>query len=227
MKMLKINKNLTTKNYNQSRNRQIKYIVIHFTANNGDTALGNTNYFKNTYRGASAHYFVDEKEIWQCVEDKDKSWHCGTTGKYYHNYCRNYNSIGIEMCSRKDSRNNYYIKEEVVKNTIELTKYLMKKYNVPKERVIRHYDVTHKICPAPFVYNQELWNNFLYKLDNTEIKECDNMIYNKLEEIPDYAKEAIKHYIDNGSLKGTGYGLNLTLDMIRILTIIYNDKKVV
>jgi len=69
--------NLTTKNFTNSSRTTIKYIVIHYTANNGDTAKGNTNYFKSTYRGASAHYFVDENVIYRCVKDEDISWHCG------------------------------------------------------------------------------------------------------------------------------------------------------
>ena len=158
--MQKVNKNLTSTNYKKANNRSILYLVIHYTANNGDTAWGNTNYFKSIYRGASAHYFVDEQSIWQCVEDKNISWHCGTTGKYKHNKCRNDNSIGIELCSRKDANGNYYFLQETINNAIELVKYLMDKYNIPEENVIRHYDVTGKVCPAPFVNSDYAWNSF-------------------------------------------------------------------
>lgn len=73
---MEIKKNLTTQNFNTGNAGRIKYIVIHYTANNGDTALANTNYFKS-YRGASAHYFVDENNIYQSIEDKNIAWHCG------------------------------------------------------------------------------------------------------------------------------------------------------
>ena len=53
--------------------RAIKYIVIHYTANKGDTALNNAKYFENVNRNSSAHYFVDENEIYQIVEDNDIS----------------------------------------------------------------------------------------------------------------------------------------------------------
>lgn len=164
-----IQSNLTTRNYSTgSSTNRIKYIVIHYTANNGDTAWGNTNYFKSTYRGASAHYFVDEKSIWRCVEDKNIAWHCGgglqgSNGHTYHNICKNSNSIGIEMCSRI-SNGRYYFKDETIINCIELTKYLMNKYNIPESNVIRHYDVTGKICPEPFVKSTSAWNNFKSKL---------------------------------------------------------------
>ena len=55
----------------------IKYIVIHYTANNGDTARNNGEYFGREYVGASANYFVDSKEIIQSVLDKHIAWHCG------------------------------------------------------------------------------------------------------------------------------------------------------
>lgn len=150
---------LTTTNYNSSASKTNSYIVIHYTANNGDTAMNNAKYFYDTYRGASAHYFVDENETVQVVLDKDIAWHCGAT-TYVHSYCRNANSIGIEMCSRIDSFGNYYIKDEVVENTISLVKELMKTHNIPLTNVLRHYDVTGKICPAPFVNDNSLWEDF-------------------------------------------------------------------
>jgi len=59
--------------------------VIHYTANNGDTAEGNANYFHSINRGASANYFVDEKEIYQVVPDNYVAWHCGAkTYKPHH-----------------------------------------------------------------------------------------------------------------------------------------------
>lgn len=75
---MEIKKNLTTQNYNTGVISRIKYIVIHYTANNGDTALSNTNYFKS-YRGASAHYFVDETSVYQSIEDKNIACIVGQT----------------------------------------------------------------------------------------------------------------------------------------------------
>jgi N-acetylmuramoyl-L-alanine amidase CwlA len=64
----------------------------------------------------------------------------------------------------------WYFKPEVVERLVEFTKYLMKKYNVPADRVIRHYDVTHKICPNPYVVNaaaQAAWVGFKKRLVDT------------------------------------------------------------
>ena len=65
-------------NYKKGRTGSIKYIVIHYTANNGDTAFGNAKYFRNNKNlQASAHYFVDENEVWQSVKESDTAFHCG------------------------------------------------------------------------------------------------------------------------------------------------------
>ena len=47
----------------------------------------------------------------------------------------------------------WYFEGATVQSAIGLTRYLMKKYNIPADHVIRHYDVTGKICPNPYVYN--------------------------------------------------------------------------
>lgn len=158
---MEIKTNITTRNYTKGNNRSIKYIVVHYVGA-VSTAKNNSDYFKSTYRGASAHYFVDENDIYQVVKEADISWHCGTTGKYYCD-CRNSNSIGIEMCCYKNN-GKLDISEKVVSKTIELVKELMAKYDIPASNVIRHYDVTHKVCPAPFVNDVSRWNDFKEKI---------------------------------------------------------------
>jgi len=128
-------------NYNKGRKQNIQFIVVHYTANNGDTAQGNGNYFSQANRNASAHYFVDECNIVQSVKDSDTAWHCGVKS-YKHLKCRNDNSIGVEMCSEKDQNGQYYINQATQNTAIELIKVLMEKYSIPIENVIRHYDVT-------------------------------------------------------------------------------------
>ena len=160
-----------TSNYTAGRTKDIEYIVIHYTANNGDLAISNCKYFQTAGRNASAHYFVDEDTVYQSVLDSDTAWHCGTTGTYKHSYCRNNNSLGVELCSEKDTGGAYYFNDETFNNGVNLVKYLMEKYNIPAENVIRHYDVTGKICPAPFVNNEVAWANFLNKLEEGEEEE--------------------------------------------------------
>ena len=202
-------------NYNRCRKQPIQFIVVHYTANNGDKAQGNGNYFSQPNRNASTHYFVDENEIVQSVKDTDTAWHCGAKS-YKHPKCRNGNSIGVEMCSEKDDKGQYYINEQTQNTAIKLIKVLMEKYNIPIENVVRHYDVTGKMCPEPFVRNGVQWLDFKKKLSE-EKKEGIEMLYNKIEDVPKWAKPTIKKLIDKGAFVGNKKGeLMLTYDMLRI-----------
>ena len=53
----------------------------------------------------------------------------------------------------------------------------MEKYNVSIGNVIRHYDVTHKICPEPFVKDTKAWEDFKAQLTSSdkENKEDEEM----------------------------------------------------
>lgn len=161
---MEINKNITNINRTIMNNRKIEYIVIHYVGA-VSTAEANTKYFKSVNRQASAHYFVDDNSIWQCVEDKDAAWHCGgklqgLKGHAYYKKCLNSNSIGIEMCCYKNINGKLDISEKTINNTISLVKDLMNEYNISIDKVIRHFDVTGKNCPAPFVSNESRWNEF-------------------------------------------------------------------
>ena len=152
-------------NFAHGRTQPVQFLVIHYTANNGDTVQNNLDYFAGTAVGASAHYFVDENGYGQSVKDADTAWHCGASS-YRHKTCRNANSIGMELCSRKDSKGNYYFMDQTVYNAAALARQLMQTYGIDRAHVLRHYDVTGKRCPAPMVDNPTLWENFLNLLED-------------------------------------------------------------
>lgn len=152
-------------NFAHGRTQPVQFLVIHYTANNGDTVQNNLDYFAGNAVGASAHYFVDENGYGQSVKDQDTAWHCGAN-QYKHPDCRNANSIGIELCSKKDSRGNYYFMDQTVYNAAALARQLMQTYGIDRSHVLRHYDVTGKRCPAPMVDNPTLWENFLNLLED-------------------------------------------------------------
>lgn len=156
--MANITKKISNYNFSSRNGNSIKYIVMHFTGNQNDTALNNANYFGGGNRDASAHYFVDNENIVQVVEDSNSSWNCGDgNGKYG---ITNQNSIGIEMCGTSGG-----ISANTENNTIDLVKYLMGKYNVTTDRVVRHYDASRKTCPSPWSANNwSKWNEFKNKL---------------------------------------------------------------
>lgn len=226
-------------NYRKGREFPINWICLHFTANNGDTAQNNADYFAREVVEASAHYFVDPNEIYQSVKDSDTAWHCGRErGGSYFNDCRNANSIGIEMCSV--IRNGVYvIPDETVRNAAELVRYLMARHHVPVSRICRHYDVTHKACPEPWVRNPNQWESFkkmltekevedmteqqTRKIAQEEIKKANAKVYNRVQDCPAWAQNTVQRLVNKGFLQGDENGkLGLTEELMRVLVI--NDR---
>lgn len=166
--MKEINMMISRYNFKKGEADRIEYIVIHYTGGFA-TAEQNCRYFAGADRGASAHFFVNyDGEIWQSVEEENIAWHCGAK-KYEHPECRNENSLGIELCVRKKDHDSlkaededWYFEDATVEAAVELTRYLMKKYDVPASNVLRHHDVTGKTCPAPYVHNKtkHTWEEF-------------------------------------------------------------------
>jgi len=164
------------RNYGSKRStRVIKFLVYHYTANDGDTDENNAKYFHNNVVKASAHRFVDDDSVTISVPDNYVAWHCGgglqgSKGHTYYKKCTNTNSIGIEMCDT--IRNGKYeVSSKTRANAIALGKEIVKKYGIKKENVIRHYDVTGKNCPAYFVKNEEAWKKFRDEIFETKKKE--------------------------------------------------------
>lgn len=123
-------------------NIPVKFIVIHDTGVPGQSAKNNADYFENTYRGASAHYFVDENEIIEVVAPGKKGWHVGDD-KDDSDGINNGNTIGIEFCAEKDKT----FKPETIANGQLLVQKLMKDYGLSANKVVRHYDASGKNCP--------------------------------------------------------------------------------
>lgn len=146
--------------YNHYNTNVVKYIIVHYTGNNTDSAKNNAIYFNGGNRNASAHYFVDDNSIYQVVEDNKGAWHIGNSKTAPNNQ----NSIGIEMCCK-----NGVVTEKTEENTIQLVKFLMKKYNVPISNIRTHAEVTNygKTCPNWSANNWQRWKNFKNKLTTT------------------------------------------------------------
>jgi N-acetylmuramoyl-L-alanine amidase cwlH len=132
------------------------FIVVHDTGNTnvGADAINHYKYFNGENRNASAHYFVDDKRIVETVETTNVSWHCGDGhGKYG---ITNNNSIGVEICVNSDG--DY---EKALENARKVIRFLMDFYNIPINKVVRHFDASHKICPRSMSANNwEKWWKF-------------------------------------------------------------------
>lgn len=144
----------------RQQNAQIKYIVVHYSGVAGVNGRAQI-IAKSLYRTAlkkSIHYLVGDDDIFQLVKDKYKSWHVG--GFSPENKCDacNNNSIGVELVEYKrnvksQSVNDcdWYFSGNTIQRGAKLIAELADRYNVPTSRIIRHYDVTGKRCPRPFV----------------------------------------------------------------------------
>lgn len=159
-------------NYGGSRSTgYIKYIVVHYTANDGDHDESNANYFHNNVVKASAHYFVDDDSVTISVPDAYIAWSVGgskwndcakTGGGKLYKIVTNNNSLNIEMCdTKKDGK--IMASEATINNTVELIKKLMKSYNIDIDHVVRHFDVNGKHCPAYYMDDTE-WRKFKNRL---------------------------------------------------------------
>ena len=191
-------------NYGGSRNAsQIRYLVYHYTGNDGDKAANNAKYFQNNIVKASAHYFVDDTTVWRSVPDLKVAWSVGgskyanadkTGGGTMYGVITNTNSLSIEMCDT--IRNGVYqASEATLANAAALGRALMEKYGIPIENVYRHFDVTGKHCPS-YLVSARKWAEFKKRL---EVEIMDNT--------PSPAhKEGVEWAIANGILTGNSEG---------------------
>ena len=215
-------------NYGGSRNAsQIRYLVYHYTGNDGDKAANNAKYFQNNIVKASAHYFVDDTTVWRSVPDLKVAWSVGgskyanadkTGGGTMYGVITNTNSISIEMCDT--IRNGVYqASEATLANAAALGRELMEKYHIPIENVYRHFDVTGKHCPS-YLVNAQKWAEFKKRL---EVKIMDNT--------PSGAhKEGVEWAIANGILTGNSEGdlmLSQPVTRQQMCTMLYRFWKLI
>ena len=158
-----ITKLFLSKHITKTNRNSIKYLVIHFTAG-ASSAPGKSLGMKNTFenREASADFGVDDLNIVQFNPDPLK-YYCWSVGDGKGKYgITNSNSISIEICSnlkkgrsaKYGNTDGWYFTEDSLNNALKLAKYLMKKYNIPKDRVVRHWDVNSKNCPGLIGWNK-------------------------------------------------------------------------
>lgn len=153
--------------------RPIRYIAIHYTAGSSSrrgAAVQNRDVFLK--RSASADFVVDDEQIIQ-VNPDIRNYYCWAVGDNKNAYsgggrlygvATNKNTISIEICSNlkagttaaMPNHEGWFFTEKALDNALRLVRYLMRQYDVPKENVIRHYDVSGKLCPGIVGWNDAL-----------------------------------------------------------------------
>lgn len=168
----------------KSPNRTIKYLAIHYTAGSSSSA-GRAIGMKSSWekkRRASADFGVDDATMVQFNPDV-RNYYCWSVGdpKTGHVKCPdggNHNTISIEICSslvkgasvEKPNHDGWYYTDAAVDNAVKLAKLLMKKFNIPIENVVRHYDISGKLCPGIMGWN----NGRLYTMDGKATSHYNN-----------------------------------------------------
>lgn len=127
----------------------IKNIVVHYVGNPGTTAQNNRDYYEKKDTEVSSHFVVGLKgEVIQCVPLWEKSAASNE---------RNGDTISIEVCHPDDSGK---FNDKTYNSVVELTAWLCKQFDLNENDVIRHYDITEKICPKYYVENPTEWKKF-------------------------------------------------------------------
>lgn len=134
---------------------KVKYIVIHYVGNPATSAQNNRDYFAKSDTQVCSHFVIGlNGEIIQCVPLNERSAASNE---------RNKDSISIEVCHPdKNGKFNDATYESLVK----LTSWLCGEFDINEESVIRHYDVTGKLCPLYYVNNPEEWSKFRNEIKN-------------------------------------------------------------
>lgn len=132
---------------------KVNGIVVHYTANPGTTAMQNRDYFAGLATShetsASSHFVIGlDGEIVQCIPCNEIA---------YASNNRNKDTIAIECCIPDETGR---FNASTYQSLIKLTTWLMGRYDLSVEDVIRHYDVTGKNCPKYFVENEGAWETF-------------------------------------------------------------------
>lgn len=207
---------------------RVGFVVGHDTGNPGSTAKGNVNYYENSRNemSASAHTFIDDKEIIECIPatigTPEKAWHVlynVTKDNEMYGDDANDIAIGVELCYGESYKNgkltNKIDDKESYKRYIWYIAYVCYKFKLdPSKYITGHYvlDPKRKTDPAlnSFVKMGITWSKFLNDVI-AEYKECSGA---QVDAVPVPVEQVIKMGDKNNNvvalqskLNTLGYGL--------------------
>ena len=153
--------------YHSRRKEKIQWIVVHYTGTAASATANARAIEKELKDPRSTHYFVDGEQVLAVVPENRSAWHVGGPDKpdtppekRKKLQVYNGNAIGVDLCedklvydrehrSVKDA--DWYFDEVTEATAAELIASIMRRYSIDLDHVVRHYDVTGKWCPRPFV----------------------------------------------------------------------------
>lgn len=211
------------------KNRDIKYIVVHYTAgttSKSGSALSLARWIENGANPAnptSCDYIVDDSTIVQYNSDIKNRYSWGVGGNKYpspstsiggrlYGIATNKNCINIEVCSNKKNPKSlqatdtdWYFTDAELNNLEDLIKYLMQVYSIPLDRVIMHHEVTGKLCPAMWTHSEkELdgWYKFKETIKDVEAVKQDDKVPMYYVQVGAFkSKENAEKFLDSVKMK--------------------------
>ena len=129
-------------------------IVVHYVGNPGTTAAQNRSYFENlatTHETkASSNFLIGlDGEVLLNVPPDEVAF-CSNE--------RNNDTLSIECCHPGADG---AFTDETYDSLVRLVAFLCDAYDLSREDIIRHYDITGKQCPLYFVEHPDAWDAFL------------------------------------------------------------------
>lgn len=129
-------------------------VVVHYVGNPNTTAEQNNSYFRNladtheTY--ASSNFLIGMDGTVLLNVPPDEVAYCSND--------RNSDTLSIECCHPDESG---AFTQATYDSLVKLVRWLAGTYDLEREDIIRHYDVTGKECPKYYVDDPEAWEQFL------------------------------------------------------------------
>ena len=128
--------------------KKIKYLIYHYTGMKNDKlAIKKLTSFNSN---VSCHYYITKSgKLIQMVPDLFVAWHAGES--YWGNdKSLNYNSIGIEISNPGHGNGYRNFSDKQIKCLIRISKLIIKKYNIDKNKILGHSDIAplRKIDPG-------------------------------------------------------------------------------
>ena len=128
-------------NFNSKKrdNRQIKFLVFHYTGMKLEVDA--IKRLKEIQSEVSSHYLIKNNgEIVLMVPEPYIAWHAGIS--FWKSYkSLNKYSIGIEISNPGHSHNYKNFSTKQIKSIVNLSKYLIKKYNIKPNNILGHSDI--------------------------------------------------------------------------------------
>lgn len=144
------------------------------------------------FRFGSAHIFCDEDSIAEGIPTDEVAWSCGDRAMPFTELDKgqqplarlafgnrqNYKTVSVEICNNGDWTKaaanaaawvREFLKEKklgvMVRESYDATRF--KSFEPGKVIIVRHYDVTGKLCPRPYVDNYGQWVEFVNQASKT------------------------------------------------------------